>query len=101
MNPDDNREFWESVPDDFDMWSDEDKLSFWSDHFGQYTPDDWLQSIDEYMGSHDGSNVRGTVFADPIDAAEYLYGTGAFPYATIIHDEDTGLYYIAVDYEGE
>jgi hypothetical protein len=97
----DNGDFWDSVPDYFNDWSDNDKLSYWSDFFGQYTPDDWYQTLGEYMSDHDGSNIRGTVFADPIDAAEYLYGTGAFPYAEIIYDEGTGLYYIAVDYEEE
>src|ERR1700741_4659614 len=80
-----------------DEWDDdvspEEQLARWADQMGQWLPPDFIQPLATWP---DPSQIRGDPFTSPSAAAEYLFGTGAFPFSVILYDELADLYYLAV-----
>lgn len=84
-------------PDEFDDdLTPFEQLDQWATQNGLWFPDDYIQP---YAGYPDPANIRGEPFPTVASALERYGATGAFPFITILFDPDTGLFFVAVEYE--
>ncbi|MFA6198706.1 MAG: hypothetical protein WC734_06195 [Patescibacteria group bacterium] len=103
----DIKDFWNNTPDDFEEWRPAEQVEYWANWFDVYIPEGYLTSYDNYVlpqsdGGLGGSdeNIRGLLFPSIIDAAEYLWGTGVYPWSYIIVDDDD-YFHVGIEYPEE
>lgn len=77
----------------YDHWNDVNNLK---GQYGIEFPPDFIQPFVDYPNP---DNVRGEPFPDLPSLIEYIHDTGAFPFVVVLFDEESGLYFFAVEYE--
>lgn len=83
-------------PDDYDDdVNPYEEAQRWANGQDIYLPNDFFGELSSVANPE---NVRGIPFANITDAIEYLYGTGAFPYARVLVDDEEEFFFVEVDY---